>query len=557
MHNLKHILSLTRGHNRYLRDRVDLVASNSWVSNFARLSMGSYLSNSYCIGLPGQRLYGGCSFIDMIERDVIELAGELFSGGQVVCQFLSGMQANIGAYNAVLRPGDKIVTAPARHGGHYSHNADGPLRFYAPEILPVPFDPDIYNVDLKGLEELFDREKPRLIVLGWSEFPFPHPLPEIRALCDEHGVKLMYDMSHVAGLIAGGRFQPDAGPLSDVLTSSTGKSLHAPDHGILLHNDPTLKAGVLDAVMSLLTSNTHPQELAALGVALSEMKHFGADYADQVIKNSKALAAELKARGIHVLYEDLGFSESHTILVEHPHVHTAVQLLDNAGISANACPLPWNDSDTVTGIRLGTQVVTRRGMTEAQMSVVADAIFRLLEEGSAPSQVRFELILPLAREFDGVAFSFDASFGLSSDWQERPYDMGRTTDVLPLALTIPALSEASVGSVRNISLSMQRMALSPKGELFRAGAAPDAIYFVVEGSLEVVDDGGHIVACCVEGGHVGELGVMRGSGRAYTVRAAEPTVVLKLPAESFEQILRENARLSTYFHNYIRKLTDG
>jgi hypothetical protein len=287
------------------------------------------------------------------------------------------------------------------------------------------------------------------------------------------------------------------------------------------------------------------------------MKHFGAAYADQVIKNSKALGAALKARGINALYGDLGFSESHTILVEHPHVHTAVQLLDNAGISANACPLPWNEEGTATGIRLGTQVVTRRGMTEAQMTVIADAIFRLLEEGRDPGRVRFELILPLARGFDGVAYSFDGSFGLPGDWQERPYDVGKTTDVFRLTLTVPAFSEASVGSVRNISRVMERIELQPGGELFGAGQPPDAVYFVIEGSLDVVTDSGQIVACCDEGGHVGELGVMRNSGRAYAVRAARHTVVLKLPAGPFEQILRENERVGAYFHNYARRLTGG
>ncbi|MFM9101200.1 MAG: aminotransferase class I/II-fold pyridoxal phosphate-dependent enzyme, partial [Cyanobium sp.] len=195
------------------------------------------LSNSYCIGLPGNRIYGGCDYIDMIEREVVQLATDLFGTKRGVVQFLSGMQATIGAYNAILEPGDTIVTALAKHGGHYSHNAAGPLRFFSPRILPVPFDESRYNIDCDRLDALLAAERPKLLVVGWSEFLFPHPLREIRELCDRHGTHLMYDMSHVVGLLAGGGFQPEAGELADIVTSSTGKSLHAPDHGLCLFND--------------------------------------------------------------------------------------------------------------------------------------------------------------------------------------------------------------------------------------------------------------------------------------------------------------------------------
>src|SRR5262249_10261124 len=162
------------------------------------------------------------------------------------------------------------------------------LRFFHPHIEPVTFNPSTYNVDLDGLEKIFSAKQPKLLLIGWSEFLFPHPLPEIRKLCDEYGVKLMYDMSHVAGLIAGRPFQPDAGESVELLPSSTGKSLHPPAHGMPLFKDRQWEAGVLDAVMPLLTSNTHPHELSALGITLAEMHRFGSDYANQVVKNTQA-----------------------------------------------------------------------------------------------------------------------------------------------------------------------------------------------------------------------------------------------------------------------------
>ncbi|MEE8551265.1 MAG: aminotransferase class I/II-fold pyridoxal phosphate-dependent enzyme, partial [Gemmatimonadota bacterium] len=288
MNSLQVVLNLTRNHNRFVSESVDLIAANSWISQFARLAMTSSLSNSYCIGLPGNRLYGGCTYVDMLEREVGRMARGLFPMAHVVLQFLSGMQANIGAYNALLKPGDTVMAAQPKHGGHYSHNPQGPLRLFSTKVVPAPFDDSCYNIDVDGLAKALAKKKPKLLILGWSEFLFPHPLPEIRALCDRHGVRLMYDMSHVAGLIAGKVFQPEATQYADIVTSSTGKSLHAPDHGMVFFNDKSLEAGVLEAVMPLLTSNTHPHELAALGVVFAEMAEFGPQYATQVVRNAKA-----------------------------------------------------------------------------------------------------------------------------------------------------------------------------------------------------------------------------------------------------------------------------
>lgn len=420
MASLEQFLELTHRHNISLQERIDLVASNSWISNWVRMTMASLLSNSYCIGLPGNRLYGGCEHIDEIELKVIALATELFGCRHAIVQFLSGMQANIAAYNAILKPGDTVVTASVRCGGHYSHNGSGPLRFFSPRILAVPFDERRYNIDLDGLEALLAAEQPKLLVVGWSEFLFPHPLREIRELCDRHGSYLMYDMSHVAGLLAGGIFQPETGQLADIITSSTGKSLHGPDHGLCLYNEDHLTANLLEALMPLLTSNTHPQEMAALGIALAEMKTFGREYANQVVRNTKALGRALAEQGVNVLYGELDFSESHTLLIACDASEAAIRSLDRAGISANTTPLPWDQGDAPGGIRIGTQVVTRRGMQETEMQAVADAIARVLLHQDDPLKVRDTLIKPLARAHQGVGFSFDASFPMAADWQDVP-----------------------------------------------------------------------------------------------------------------------------------------
>jgi glycine hydroxymethyltransferase len=301
------------------------------------------------------------------------------------------MQANIAAYDAVLQPGDSVITTPCRHGGHYSHNKDGPLRLYRPRLLPIPFDEHTYNIDTQGLYSLIRKEQPKLLVIGWSEFLFPHPLSQIREVCDKYGTRIMYDMSHVAGLIAGGEFQADAGRMADIVSSSTGKSLHAPDHGLCLYNDDHLTGAINRAVQPLLTSNTHPHEIAALGVALVEMKTFGKDYAKQVIQNAKSLGRSLANKGVHVLYGSQGYTESHTILVQLKDTRSKdyVRLLDQAGITVNLCALPWDKEGQETGLRLG--------------------ISSVIVEGLDVSMVFNELVKPLAEEFDGIAYAFDTS----------------------------------------------------------------------------------------------------------------------------------------------------
>lgn len=557
MEELKQVLTIARGHNRYVRERIDLIASNSWISQFVRLTMASSLPNNYCIGLPGARLYGGCEHIDMMEREVVGLAKRLFGMEQAVLQFLSGMQANIGAYNAVLRPGDTVIAAPTRHGGHYSHTLKGPLRFFQPRLVELPFDEERYNVDLRRLPEVLERERPRLMILGWSEFLFPHPLAEVRALCDQYGVKLMYDMSHVVGLIAGKAFQPDAGQYADIMTSSTGKSLHAPDHGMLLYRDPELGAGILDAVMPLLTSNTHPHEVAAVGVALTELLHHGPAYAEQVVKNSKALGRALTGRGVKVLYPELGFTESHTLLVESDAPELSVQLLDRAGILCNACELPWDKPGHASGLRIGTQVLSRRGMTEAEMDTVADAVARVLVEGIEPEVVQAEVVRPLAGRFDGVAFSFDFHFPSADDWYDAPYEALRVEQATGIVRSLLPFSRCSDEEIERLVRRLDLIHVPTERVLFEAADVADSVYFVVSGAVDIVDRSKtpeKVVATALEGEHIGEFGVIMRTRRRFAARARAESRLLRMKTDDFREALQTMPSVEAHFQRYIRSL---
>ena len=273
------LISKVDRHQRHAQ--FDLVASNSYCSNEVRQIMGSALMNSYCIGLPGNRFYGGCADIDDIERQTRSLLCEVFDATYCEVQLLSGMLANIAAYNATLpKRGLTVMASHAKNGGHYFHNAGGPLtRLFGAKIVTTPWNPNTYNVKLDALRVAMKKHKPALLIVGWSEMLFEHDLPAIKKICEKHNCKLLYDMSHVAGLVAGGVFQADLMKYADIVTSSTGKSLHSADHGIVLYNDPSFTPKIREAVMPILTSNTHFHVTAALCMTLLEMKEFGTAYA--------------------------------------------------------------------------------------------------------------------------------------------------------------------------------------------------------------------------------------------------------------------------------------
>ena len=397
----------------------DLVAGNTFVSNAVRNVMSSMLCNSYCNGTPGSRLFGGCEEIDRIEIMTKDLICHMFKCNYCEVQLLSGMLANIAAYHAMLpETGAVVMACSAKHGGHYSHNRGGPLtRFFGATVVETPWVSNTYNVDIEKLDEAMGKDKPHLLILGWSEILFEYDLPTIRKVCDKHHCKLMYDMSHVAGLIAGGVFQPDVMCYADIVTSSTGKSLHSADHGIILYNDQTLTPKIREAVMPLLTSNTHFHETAALAMTMMEWKEFGNSYAKQVVANTKALSAALSRRGFTVLCEENDYSNTHQILVSLEmngkvimSGQEATLKLDKANIRTNPQELPTDTGESgATGLRFGTQVLTRRGFKEADMILVADAIYEALVDTTCDSDLEAisNKVASIARNFKKVHYSFD------------------------------------------------------------------------------------------------------------------------------------------------------
>eukprot|EP00977_Amphora_coffeiformis_P017135 scaffold5479_cov199-Amphora_coffeaeformis.AAC.74 len=408
---VKALIDDVHQHETHTSNSFDLVASNSCCSPAVRKIMGSTLMNSYCIGLPGERFYGGCHEIDTIEIKCRALACELFGAKYCEVQLLSGMMANIAAYNGVLdRMGCTVMASPPKHGGHYSHNVRGPLtRLFGANVVQTPWDENTYNVDLEVLPSAMETHRPVLLILGWSEMLFEHDLPAIRTICDKYGCKIMYDMSHVAGLVAGGVFQKDMMQYADIVSSSTGKSFHSADHGLILHNDPAWTPKIREAVMPLMTSNTHFHETAALYMTLLEMKEFGAAYASQVQSNTKALAKELARRKFKLLCPELGYSNTHEVIVDLEGLKgaEATKMLDSVGIFVNPQDLPQDTVESgATGLRLGTQVLTRRGFSEHDMACVAECIADVLHNHRDAATVGKQVVRKCA-SFEGVSYAFE------------------------------------------------------------------------------------------------------------------------------------------------------
>lgn len=373
------IKELTIKHHKWMENSINLIASENITSSSVREALASDLSHRYAEGLPGERHYQGCEYIDEIENMTIDLSKKLFKAEHANVQPTSGVVANLASFFALAGLNDVIMALEVPEGGHISHAHVSAAGIRGLMIIPHPFNDKKMNIDADSMMKDIQDNKPRIVLLGGSLFLFPHPVSEAKEAAEEVGAKVMYDGAHVLGLIAGGHFQDPLKEGADLLVGSTHKTLPGPQGGIILCKNE-LKDRVDEAVFPGVVSNHHLHHVAALGIALAEMLEFGQDYSRQIIKNSKAMAENLHELGFNVLCEDLGFTESHQVAMDVSSVGDAAEIakdLEKNNIILNKNLLPWDDvnrSDNPSGIRIGTQEITRRGLKESHMSEVAEYI---------------------------------------------------------------------------------------------------------------------------------------------------------------------------------------
>ena len=367
------------------RHKLELIASENIVSRAVMEAQGSVLTNKYAEGYPGKRYYGGCECVDVVETLAIERAKELFGAGYVNVQPHSGAQANMAVFFSLLSPGDTYMGMNLTDGGHLTHGSAVNMSGKYFHVVPYGVDKETECIDYDALEKQAKEVKPKLIVAGASAYARIIDFERLSAIAKAVGAYLMVDMAHIAGLVAGG-MHPSPLPWADVVTTTTHKTLRGPRGGMILTKDAEFGAQFNKAIFPGIQGGPLMHVIAAKAVALEEaLQPAFKEYAAQVVKNAKTLAAALQEKGFRIVS---GGTDNHLMLVDLRSKGVtgkeAQNLLDGVGITANRNTIPFEPlSPFVTsGIRLGSPALTTRGFKEADMEEVTAIIALVLDHAT-------------------------------------------------------------------------------------------------------------------------------------------------------------------------------
>ena len=386
------IHALIRREGARQEEGLELIASENFASRAVLEAMGSELTNKYAEGYPGKRYYGGCEVVDEVERLAIQRARDLFGAEHANVQPHAGAQANLAAYFAVLKPGDRILGMAPSHGGHLTHGASVNLSGQVFEAAQYGVDERTGLIDMDRVREQALAVRPRMIIAGASAYPRVIDFAAFGALAREVDAVLLVDMAHYAGLIAGGVY-PSPVPHAEIVTSTTHKTLRGPRGGFILSTEAWGKA-VDKQVFPGMQGGPLEHIIAAKAVAFGEaLRQDFRHYAAQIVRNARALGVTLAERGFTLVS---GGTDCHLLLVDLRSKQltgkAAQQVLDDVGIHVNKNTIPGDpESPFVTsGIRLGTAALTTRGMGEDEMRRVAVLIDDALaaRDGAALDRVR-------------------------------------------------------------------------------------------------------------------------------------------------------------------------
>ncbi len=372
------------------RDKIELIASENFTSRAVMAAQGSVMTNKYAEGYPGRRYYGGCEHVDVVENIARERVKELFGAEHANVQPHSGAQANYAAYQAVLKPGDKILGMNLAHGGHLTHGS--PVNFSGKlyDFAEYGVSPETEVIDYDEFERIALEVQPKLIVAGASAYPRIIDFKRIREIADKCGALMMVDMAHIAGIVAAGR-HPNPVEYADIVTSTTHKTLRGPRGGVILCREELAKA-IDKSVFPGTQGGPLMHVIAAKAVAFGEaLQPEFKDYIDQVLKNAQAFAEALNEEGFRLVS---GGTDNHLLLVDVKSIGMtgaeAEALLDDCNITCNKNGIPFDkEKPTVTsGLRLGTPAATTRGLKEDDFRTIAKImkivlIDRDLEKGKA------------------------------------------------------------------------------------------------------------------------------------------------------------------------------
>ena len=364
------------------RDEIELIASENIVSRAVLEAQGSVLTNKYAEGLPGKRYYGGCQYVDVVERLAIERLTKLFGCGFANVQPHSGASANAEVFMALMQPGDTFMGLNLAAGGHLTHGS--PVNLSGRWFKPVPYGvrPDDHLIDLEEVERLAKEHRPKIIIAGGSAYARIIDFRRFREICDQVGAYLMVDMAHFAGLVAGG-VHPSPFPHAHVVTTTTHKTLRGPRGGAILTNDEEFAKKLNSAVFPGMQGGPLMHVIAAKAVAFGEALHPSFKlYTKSIVENAKALAETLNAAGFDLV---TGGTDTHLMLVDLRKKNltgkVAELALGRAHITCNKNGVPFDPQKpfVTSGIRLGTPAATTRGFGIAEFRQVGAMIAEVLD----------------------------------------------------------------------------------------------------------------------------------------------------------------------------------
>ncbi len=422
------LVDATRKHERY-RDQecINMIASEGLKSPAVReiQAFASDLEGRYAEGendLQGhvkRRYYQGQKFMSQIEDYATDIMKGLFKCGWADVRIVSGTHANLSTFKglSLATKNIKMVVTPLSCGAHISHDYTG----LAGNVLGLENINHVYNIDEFNIDpdrsiDVIRAAKPGIVTFGGSLFLFPHPIKELKAVCDEVGAYVAYDASHVLGLIAGGQFQDPFREGADFISSSTHKTFPGPQGGVIMANanSPRMEKAIKKvqlAVFPLSASSTHLGRLPALSIAALEMKLFGQALASQIVKNAQTAGQYLCENGVKVLAEHKGFTRSHQIAVDvrsYGGGNKIAQDLEDANIVLNKNLLPYDDQsskENPSGLRVGFQDITRRGFKEGDIKHLCDLMLAVIKGKRKPSEVQKDVIA-LRKEFPKINYGF-------------------------------------------------------------------------------------------------------------------------------------------------------
>jgi len=369
---------------RRQEEGLELIASENFVSPAVMEAAGSVLTNKYAEGYPGKRYYGGCEVVDVAESLAISRAKELFGADYVNVQPHSGSQANMGAYMALMKPGDTLLSLDLNSGGHLTHGAAFNFSGKLYKVVHYGLTRDTETLDYAQAAELAKEHKPRVIVVGASAYPRTIDFTKFREMADSVGAALMVDMAHIAGLVAAG-VHPSPVPVADIVTTTTHKTLRGPRGGLVLSREQygkTLNSQIFPGIQGGPLMHVIAAKAVAFREALTpEFKV----YQRQIVANAKALAEALQRGGLRLCS---GGTDNHLMLVDLRSKKltgkVAEEVLGKAGITVNKNMIPFDPEKPMvtSGVRIGTPAVTSRGMKEAEMATIGALVVEALDHAA-------------------------------------------------------------------------------------------------------------------------------------------------------------------------------